>query len=127
MPAPRNQRGAAVVDFVLVLVILLPLFMGVLQLALVLHVRNTLAAAASEGARAAATLDGTPALGVSTAQEQIREVVSAKFARNVTIQSVSVQGAPGYRVTIQAEVSTLGLGGPGIGVSVSGSAIREQP
>ena len=42
----RDQRGSAVVDFVLVLVVLLPLFLGILQLALVLHVRNTLTAAA---------------------------------------------------------------------------------
>ena len=37
-----DQRGSAVVDFVLVLVVLLPLFLGILQVALVLHVRNTL-------------------------------------------------------------------------------------
>ena len=47
----RDERGAAVVDFVLVLVVLVPLVLGILQVALVLHVRNTLAAAAAEGAR----------------------------------------------------------------------------
>ena len=47
----RGERGAAVVDFVLVLVVLVPLFLGLLQVGLVLHVRNTLTAAASEGAR----------------------------------------------------------------------------
>ena len=56
----RRQRGAAVVDFVLVLVVLVPVFLGILQVALVLFVRNTLAAAASEGARYAATLDRDP-------------------------------------------------------------------
>ncbi|MEP9381463.1 TadE/TadG family type IV pilus assembly protein [Nocardioides cheoyonin] len=39
--ARRTQRGAAVVDFVLVMVVLLPLVLGVMQLALVLYVRNT--------------------------------------------------------------------------------------
>ena len=43
------------VDFVLVLVVVVPLFLGIVQLALVLHVRNTLTSAASEGARYAAT------------------------------------------------------------------------
>ena len=42
------------VDFVLVVVVVLPLFLGILQVALVLHVRNTLTCAASEGARYAA-------------------------------------------------------------------------
>ena len=45
--ARAHERGAAVVDFVLVLLVLLPLVLGILQLALVLHVRNTLASAAS--------------------------------------------------------------------------------
>ena len=53
----RDERAAAVVDFVLALVVLVPLFLGILQVALVLHVRNTLTAAASEGARYAATAD----------------------------------------------------------------------
>ena len=53
----RTERGAAVVDFVLVLVVVVPLFLGIFQVALVLHVRNTLTAAASEGARYAATVD----------------------------------------------------------------------
>ena len=44
MPIPprrvrRRQRGAAVVDFVVVLVLLVPVFLGVLQVALVLFVR----------------------------------------------------------------------------------------
>ena len=54
---PRGADGAAVVDFVLVLVVVVPLFLGILQVALVLHVRNTLTAAAGEGARYAATVD----------------------------------------------------------------------
>ena len=36
-----GERGSAVVDFVLVLVVLVPLFLGILQVALVLLVRNT--------------------------------------------------------------------------------------
>ena len=39
----RRERGAAVVDFVLVLVVLTPLVLGILQVALVMQVRNTLA------------------------------------------------------------------------------------
>jgi Flp pilus assembly protein TadG len=47
----RDDRGAAVVDFVLVLVVLVPLVLGILQVALVVHVLNTLTGAGSVGAR----------------------------------------------------------------------------
>ena len=58
----------------LVLVVLVPVFLGILQLALVLLVRNTVAAAASEGARYAATLDRSPADGVARTRAQIELV-----------------------------------------------------
>ena len=62
------DRGSAVVDFVLVMVVLVPLVLGIAQVGLVLHVRNTLTAAASDGARSAATLGSTPADGVARAR-----------------------------------------------------------
>ena len=37
----RGERGAAVVDFVLVLLVVVPLFLGIFQVGLVLHVRGT--------------------------------------------------------------------------------------
>ena len=55
----------------LVLVVVVPLFLGIFQVALVLHVRNTLVSAASEGARYAATVDRPLAAGVAKTQEQI--------------------------------------------------------
>jgi len=77
----RSEEGAAVVDFVLVLVVLIPLFLGILQVALVLHVRNTLTAAASEGARYAATVDRAPGAGAARTREQISGALAARFAR----------------------------------------------
>ncbi|UMG91595.1 TadE family protein [Nocardioides sp. TF02-7] len=60
----------------LVLVVLVPLVVGILQVGLVLHVRSTLAAAASEGARYAATADRGPADGVARTRAQIDEAVA---------------------------------------------------
>ncbi|WP_248582710.1 TadE/TadG family type IV pilus assembly protein [Nocardioides sp. InS609-2] len=122
----RDQRGAAVVDFVFVLILLLPLFLGILQLALVLHVRNTLASAAAEGARYAATLGATPEGGQQKAREQIDGALSERFAKDIKIEQVEVDGAPAFKVTIRAEVPPLGLGGPGVPLEVSGNAIIEQ-
>lgn len=132
MPSPRgplrhSARGSAVVDFVLVLVVLVPVFLGVLQVALVLLVRNTLASAASEGARYAATLDRGPEDGAARTRDQIDGAISGRFARDVTARPASVDGAEGVEVTVRAVVPALGIGGPGIALEVSGHAVEEQP
>lgn len=120
-----GERGSAVVDFVLVLVVLVPLFLGILQVALVLHVRNTLVAAASEGARYAATVDRPLAAGVERTRRQIADAVAARFATDVTAHAETVAGAPGVRVDVVAEVPPLGLWGPAVRLSVSGQAVEE--
>ena len=130
MPAvrrPRPQRGSAVVDFVLVLLVITPLFLGILQVALVLMVRNTLASAASEGARYAATLDRGPADGVARTRQQVDRAISGRFARDIEAEEVMVDGAPGVQVTVHATVPALGLGGPAVSLDVTGHAIEEQP
>ena len=123
----RREQGAAVVDFVLVLVVLIPLVLGILQVGLVLMVRNTLAAAASEGARVAATADRGPADGVAVTREQIDGAISGSYARDVRARHVLVGGAPGVEVVVRAEVPALGLFGPAVELEVTGSAVEEVP
>ena len=123
----RGQRGSAVVDFVLVLVVLVPVFLGILQVALVLLVRNTLASAASEGARYAATLDRGPEDGAARTRDQIDGAISGRFARDVSARTATVDGAEGVEVTVRAVVPALGIGGPGIALEVTGRAVEEQP
>lgn len=115
------------VDFVLVLVVVVPLFLAVLQLGLVLHVRNTLTAAASEGARYAATVDRSPQAGVARTREQIRAALAGRFARRVSARPVLVNGVPGVEVEVHAQVPPLGLWGPGVSVDVAGHAVEESP
>ena len=122
---PRGERGSAVVDFVLVLVVLVPLFLGIIQVALVLHVRNTLTSAASEGARYAATADRPAEAGVSRTRQQIAGAIAARFASDISAHTVDVNGAPGVRIDVVAEVPPLGLWGPAVRLSVSGHAIEE--
>lgn len=122
----RDRRGSAVVDFVLVLVVLVPVVLGVLQVALVMHVRNTLASAASEGARYAATLDRSPADGAARTRRQIDGAISGRYADEVEARPAVVDGAPGVEVVVHATVPALGLGGPGISLTVIGHAVEEQ-
>lgn len=123
----RDQRGSAVVDFVLVLVVLVPLVLGILQVALVMLVRNTLAAAASDGARYAATADRGPVDGALRTREQIEGALAARFAEDVRAFRALVGGAPGVEVQVRARVPALGLGGPAIELEVSGHAVEEEP
>ena len=113
------------VDFVLVLVVLVPLFLGIVQVGLVLHVRNTLTAAASEGARYAATVDRGPAEGAAKTRQQIGEALASRFAREVTAREVVVDGVPGVEVDVRAEVPPLGLFGPAVTLELSGHAVEE--
>ncbi len=120
-----SERGSAAVDFVLALIVLVPLVLGLIQLGLVLHVRNTLTAAASEGARLAATVDRGPADGVARTRSQIRTALADRFARQVSARAVEVSGAPGVEVRVVAEVPPLGLWGPGVPLEVTGHAVEE--
>ncbi len=123
----RPERASAAVDFVLVLVVLIPVFLGILQVGLVLLVRNTLSAAASEGARYAATSDRGLRDGEAVTRRQIDRAVAGRFAQDVTARRAPVGGASGVEVVVRARVPALGLGGPGVEVEVRGSAVEEVP
>jgi hypothetical protein len=120
---PRSERGAAVVDIVLVMVVLVPVVLGILQLALVLFVRNTLGSAASEGARLAATRDRGPVDGAALTRTQIDHAVSGRFARDVT----ATERGRTVEVTVHARVPALGIGGPSVELTVVGHAVEEPP
>lgn len=107
------------------MIVLVPLFLGILQVALVLHVRNTLTSAASEGARYAATLDRTPEAGVQRTREQISGAVAGRFAERVTAVHTVRDGVPVVRVDVVAEVPPLGIWGPATTIAVSGHAMEE--
>lgn len=122
----RAERGAAVVDFVLVSLVLVPLVLGLVQVALVLHVRNTLAAAAAEGARYGAAVDRGPEDGVARTRTQIAAAVSDRFAEEVDGSEATVDGVPTVEIRVHANVPALGLWGPGVELRVTGHAVREE-
>ncbi len=76
-----SDRGSAVVDFVLVSMMVVPLFLGILQVGLFLYVRNTMTAAASEGAHYAAVLNREPADGEARTRELVDGVVTRRADR----------------------------------------------
>jgi hypothetical protein len=116
-----------VVDFVLVLLVLIPLVVGILQLALVLHVRNTLASAAAEGARHAAVAGSSAPAGRAKIDGLVDGALSEDFVRSVTVRPAEVGGAPGYEAVVEADIGLLGLKAlGGVQVRVAGHAVAEQ-
>lgn len=106
--------------------VLVPLVLGLIQVGLVMHVRNTLAAAATEGARYGANIDRTPAHGAARTREQVRGAIADRFAQDVSASHESVEGMPTVVVTVRAEVPPLGLWGPGVDLSVTGHGVQES-
>ena len=105
--------------------VLVPLVLGLIQVGLVLHVRNTLAAAATEGARYGATIDRAPSDGAARTREQIGDAIAARFAEDVSARQETVDGVPTVAVTVRAVVPPLGLWGPGVALSVTGHGVQE--
>lgn len=95
--------------------------LGVLQLAVALHVRNTLADAAAEGARYAALVGATEADSVRRVKELIGTAVAEDYARDVRL---AVRGGV-IEVTVRAPLPAIGLLGPAGGVEVTGRATVE--
>ncbi|WP_232828648.1 TadE/TadG family type IV pilus assembly protein [Kribbella monticola] len=121
----RYERGSAVVDFVMVSTLVVPLFLGILQVGLFLYVRNTVTAAASEGAHYAAVLNREPADGEARTRELVDGVVRNELIDSVTAEAVDVDGQPGVVVVVEAHMPPLGLWGPGITFHAEGHAIKE--
>lgn len=125
-PAYRDDRGAAVVEFVLVSILLVACFLGVVQLGLVLHVRNTLVACAAEGARYAANADRSPADGAAHAQQLIRAALADTYASDVRGSFTTVGGAPAVVVEVHAPLPVVGVLGPTGSLVVRGHALDED-
>ena len=106
-------------------VLLTVLALAVVQLALALHVRNTLLDAAAEGARYAALAGSSDTTGVVRTKDLISAAVSADYARDVSARSTSIAGVPAIEVTVRATLPVVGLLGLERGLEVSGHAALE--
>lgn len=139
IPRRRREAGSALVDFVLVLLILVPVFAAVVQLGLALYVRNTLAACAQEGARFGSAenfVTSSQGDAVQAAEGRARGCINAiladRYSRDVsavlTTASVGEGAVPVVRVRIAGPVPVFGMLGLGEAtIRVSGMAVQELP
>ena len=117
-----GERGAAVVDFVLVGGLLTLFFMAIIQLTLVLHVRNTLIDAAASGARYGTLADRSAADARDRTSQLITVALNPDFAKDVSTSQTIYQGVATLEVTVRAPLPLLGLIGPREGLEVKGHA-----
>ncbi|MFC8038617.1 TadE/TadG family type IV pilus assembly protein [Paenarthrobacter sp. NPDC057355] len=117
-----EERGSAVVDFVLVGALLTVFCMSVIQLMLILHVRNTLIDAAASGARYGSLADRTSSDAEARTAELITSALNPGFAQDITTSEVDMDGIRTLEVSVRAPMPVLGLLGPGGSMEVRGHA-----
>lgn len=114
-------------DFLLVSVLVTVLVLGVVQLALTLHVRTILIDSAAEGARYAA-LDGNSLLdGAARTRSLIGSALPADYAQDVATGHAGYRGVQVVEVHVAAPIPVLGLLGPAGIIDVTGRAVDESP
>jgi Flp pilus assembly protein TadG len=107
-------------------VLLTALLLAVVQLALALHVRNTVLDAAAEGARYAALSGSSANAGVQRTRDLIDAAIAADYAGDVRAEATTIGGAPAIAITVRTTLPVLGLLGPVRGMEVTGHAAIER-
>jgi hypothetical protein len=120
--AGHKESGSAVVDFVLVGSLLTVFFLAIIQLTLVLHVRNTLIDAAASGARYGTLADRDAADAEDRTRSLIQTALNAGFAGQISTSEVTYQGLRTLEVTVRAPMPVIGLIGPRDMLEVKGHA-----
>ncbi|MFF1881015.1 TadE/TadG family type IV pilus assembly protein [Pseudarthrobacter sp. NPDC058196] len=118
----QGERGSAVVDFVLVGGLLTMFFLAIIQLTLVLHVRNTLIDAAASGARYGTLADRNAADAEERTRSLIGIALNPGFAEQVNTREVNLQGMRTLEVTVRSPLPVIGLIGPRDMLEVKGHA-----
>lgn len=121
-PCRGGERGAAVVDFVMVGGLLTVFFLAIIQLTLILHVRNTLIDAASSGARYGTLADRTASDAEERAVMLIGTALTPDFAQDVSTAEVTFEGFKTLEVKVRAPLPVIGFIGPQDMLEVTGHA-----
>ena len=97
-----------------------------LRLGLGMHVRNTLDAAAADGARYGANGNRHPDDAVQRTKELISSALSPEYPAHVTARYAMVDGVRTLEVTVRADFPLVGFAGPPGAFVVNGHALVEQ-
>ena len=123
-----DEQGAAVVEFTLVSVLLVFLFLLVMQVGLVLHARNVLISAAQDGARFAANADRTPEDGVARTTTSISETLGDELAARMVVTPLpasATAGLPVVGIRIRGPLPFVFAPVGPLSITVEGHALDE--
>ena len=120
-----NQRGSAVVEFVLVAPLVILVFAAVAQICLASYVRSTLIACAAEWARAGAEQDADRFVAVNRTKNALSDSIAGGTVEHIDVGRSRGQGAETVAVTITARLPLFGLLGPTT-LTVTGHALSES-
>ena len=128
MRHPSRDRGSSTVEFVLVSVLVLALFLLVLQVAFVLHTRNVLVASAQDGARYGANADRAAGDAEQRTRSVLADALSPAAAARMQYdaQEVVVAGRTAMRVTVTGPLPVVFLPAGPLTVTVRGHALEER-
>lgn len=123
-----HEKGSSTVEFSLVSILVVFLFLLVAQLGLVLHTRTVLVAAAQEGARYGANADR----GTADAERRAYEVVADALSTGVATRMdppraalVEVDGVPVMQVTVAGPMPLVLVPAGPLRLTVQGHALEE--
>jgi Flp pilus assembly protein TadG len=129
------DRGASVVEFVLLTVLLVVLLFAVLQVAVWFYARSIVASAAADGAHYAATFDDASDPGGTAGEQRARQLISdglnARAAQDIPCTGTDgVDAASGLPITTvrchgRPHMLLLPFDLP-LGIDVHSSVLRER-
>lgn len=118
------ERGSAVAEFVMISTMLVLIAATLIQLVLVLHVRNTLTDAAANGAHYGALANRSPADASSRTRTLITESLHGGFAQDVQTSTAQVGESQLVTVTVRTRVPLVGWLPNGWNLTVRGESVR---
>ena len=121
----RDEAGSAVAEFVMVVSLLTFLTLMVMQLALALHIRNTVLDAAAEGARHATLADSSLPAGAARTRALITTAIGSTYATDVVARYGVSGDYPSVEVRVVAPLPLMGLLGAPRGLEVVAHAAVE--
>ena len=120
---PGTDRGSAVVEYVMVAGLVAMIFAATLQLALALHVRNTLIDAAAAGARYGTLADRSPEDGIERTRRIVSGALGPRYAQDVVATTAAVGELRTLEITVVSPLPVVALFGPPDSLEVRGHAV----
>ncbi|KQX65655.1 TadE family protein [Angustibacter sp. Root456] len=128
MKRRAGDDGSAAVDFALVGGLLTLVFMSVVQLGLLLHVRSTLIDCTAEAARAGALAGHSASDSPMRLRQLLAAELGAGYASRVRVtgaERTTVGDVEVVTLTVSAPAPVVGLAGPTHGLVVTAHAVAE--